>query len=361
MDFDTMETLVSNTRCLCCSGILKAIASIESEKKSHTIRVGCCSTCGFVSYIDKPSHAWIIDFYTSTWNTEEGVQDFVKKDLSSTTFTEILNKLGVSHNALICEIGTGRGGNFAALKNNGYTNLVGVENSSHRAHMIAKMMDVPIYHGGFEQDNVQDSLRKHGNYDVIYTAHVFEHVYDPEKSIELCSKLQTHGGRLIIAVPHFVGEPAMGVLSFLPHLHSFTEISLTELLRRNGYTITDTSYVTKTEILLIAEKKDTKAPSSITKKDYPFEALQKLEKELLIEQIPPKSSALYLFSRKNCVDTKLIALSSIKIIRFLQERYYTLLKHKKGYRSIVISKSSSDESSNLLSLVWKDRLTMFYK
>jgi hypothetical protein len=153
----------------------------------------------------------------------------------------------------------------------------------------------------------------------------------------------------------------MGVLSFLPHLHSFTEISLTELLRRNGYTITDTSYVTKTEILLIAEKKDTKAPSSITKKDYPFEALQKLEKELLIEQIPPKSSALYLFSRKNCVDTKLIALSSIKIIRFLQERYYTLLKHKKGYRSIVISKSSSDESSNLLSLVWKDRLTMFYK
>ncbi len=321
MSFTTTDAFVSDERCICCNGKLKTIALITTAKEDRAIRVGCCPTCGFVSYIDKPSHQWIINFYTSTWNTGESENDFVKTDITSTTFTDILTKLQVSKSALICEIGTGRGGNFAALKNNGYTNLVGVENSSHRAQMVTEKINVPVYSGGFEEEVVQKSLKKHGIYDVIYSAHVFEHVYNPEESIELCSKLQKEGGRLVIAVPNFVGEPTMGILGFLPHLHSFTENSLTELLRRKGYIVTDTSYIRDSEVLLIAEKKENVGSSYLVEKDFPTEATLKFEAELMISQIPSNSSVLYLFSRKNCHDTQFFLLRKTKIVRFFQKKY----------------------------------------
>lgn len=358
---DTSD-FVNVENCLCCKGKLKVIIKNKTENANIKIDIGCCMNCGFTTYINKPSHKWIIDFYNSTWNKEEGeYNNFVNKDLQSSKLTIALEKIIFPKNGSICEIGTGRGGNFAALINNGYTNLVGVENSIHRADTVSKALNnIPIYIGGFEEKKVQHSLKSHGKFDLIYTAHVMEHIYNPEETIELCSNLQDENGYLIVAVPNFVGEPSIGISSFLPHLHSFTKESMIRLLNNKGYEIIDDSYTTEFELFLIAQKKSSFNKKIDNKVDYKKSSQDKFIKELKLNEMPLNQPVFYYFSKKNYSVSGFKLLSKISIVRSLQTIYYKFIQRKKGHRSFVFTLIDKNKNQPII-LNWKKSITLFYK
>ena len=358
---DTSD-FVNVENCLCCKGKLKVIIKNKTESTNTKIDIGTCVNCGFTTYINKPSHKWIIDFYNSTWNKEEGEENnFVNKNLQSSKLTIALEKINFPKSGSICEIGTGRGGNFAALINNGYTNLVGVENSIHRAETVSKSLNnIPIYIGGFEEKKVQDSLKSHVKFDLIYTAHVMEHIYNPEETIELCSKLQDENGYLIVAVPNFIGEPSIGISSFLPHLHSFTKESMIRLLNNKGYEVIDDSYTTEFELFLIAQKKNSFNKKINNKIDYIKSSQDKFIKELKLNEIPLNKPVFYYFSKKNYSISSFKLLSKISIVRSLQTIYYKFIQRKKGYRSFVFTLIDKNKNQPII-LNWKKSITLFYK
>ena len=210
----------------------------EWDEEWRGIRVGCCPACGYMGYIDRPSAEWFQQFYASEWDQypAEAVQNTINgiraEGLKADThpIAGLAGKIPFSPDARVFEMGTGYGWALACMKQYGYKNLSGVESCPHRARVARE---------GFGFDVRHEAIEDHqgGPYDVILSHHVLEHCYDPAAVARKLASLQPEGGYLVLAVPNNAGEPTMGVLMFLPHLHSFTKKGLAWLLDEAGYTV----------------------------------------------------------------------------------------------------------------------------
>jgi 2-polyprenyl-3-methyl-5-hydroxy-6-metoxy-1,4-benzoquinol methylase len=352
LKIDNIDDFNHIKKCFCCNFPLQPFLTFLNRDETRKIHKGFCNNCGLITFMDKPSHEWIINFYNSTWNKEENEKNiFINTNLKDSKIIKILEQLKISKGEKILEIGTGRGGNFVALHNYGYTQLYGVENSEHRGNSLSKKLDVPIYIGGFEEERVQKSLRENGPFRFIFTSHVLEHVYNPEEAIELCSKLQSEGDFLHISVPNFLGEPTMGVLMFLPHLHSFTIEAITSLLNRKGYeVIFNNSF--QTEVNIIAKKTEN-VSLALNKEDFKTIIKGKIDEELRLSSYQLNKSYIYYFSRKNSKET------CIKPLNFLNKIIAKYKSKKQRVRSISLRKIKDE--TDTLEITFPDQITLFYK
>jgi SAM-dependent methyltransferase len=140
----------------------------------------------------------------------------------------------------VCEIGCGYSTSLRQLAAAGFTRLVGIEASRHRAE-IAAAAGFDVLTTPFEAPQTRAALRARGPFGLIFTFHALEHTYHPDAVFAAAADLQEPGGHLIVSVPNQEGEPSMGVLMFLPHLHSFTPASLARVAARCGYEVADAS------------------------------------------------------------------------------------------------------------------------
>lgn len=339
--------------CVCCLHTLSTLATLQNNDSKNHIRVGCCPNCGFVTLMDKPSHQWIIDFYTNTWSKEEGQRKFTNTESTSSRLLPLLHTLGITKEQNILEIGTGRGGTMTVLKKNGFMNLFGIENSVHRAKEVGEGLNIPIYTGGFEEISVQNSLSKHAPFKVIYTSHVIEHVYDPGEIVGLCSKIQNTGDYLIIAVPNFVGEPSLSVLMFLPHLHSFTKQALSALMISKGYEIVDDTHTTDSEVCIIAKKTNHAIPVP-TSSGFLEKAKNKILDELCSSTMKRNQWYYYFFARKGSKNISINNYSHNPLKKLYT--WYTCRKNRT--RAIIIKKENDDKD---ITITFPKDIFLFYK
>jgi hypothetical protein len=92
------------------------------------------------------------------------------------------------------------------------------------------------------------------------TSHVLEHTYAPHEVFAAAASLQEPGAYLIVSVPNQEGEPSMGVLLFLPHLHSFTLTSLARLAARHGYEVADAKATTAKNLNVVFRRVEDAQP-----------------------------------------------------------------------------------------------------
>lgn len=268
---------------------LSTLCTFVGNSGTQKIRFGACRNCGYAGYIDRPTKEWINDFYLHTWDSagEADVESEIQKakerliagDMSKEKESVLLiKKLGLAKNRAICELGCGYGGSLRQIKDLGFSDLIGVENSSHRAAIAEKAYGIKVLTGAFESENVQNGLKIKAPFGAIFSYHVLEHVYDPNEVVALAAELQKDGDYLILSVPNFVKESSMGVLSFVPHLHSFTAESLRLLLARNGYGVTDVSMTTNQNLNVVGKKGASAGEAK--GKDFFSEAIEKFYRGL---------------------------------------------------------------------------------
>lgn len=248
--------LVQQNHCPCCTTELETACALVGEHSiievTHVgsvykefarvggvrVRVGSCPKCGYLGYIDRPTEQWFKDFYAQDWDGQgqrdlEATAEKIRTNYQRLdSNVELVKQSGVGIDEDILEIGSGYGCAIQQLKDAGYKNVYGVEPCSHRRDLMRQVF------GGI----VWDSSDKAGGgtgYGLVYSSHVLEHCYDPNEMIQTAARLQDRGGLLSICVPRQEAEPTMGVLLFLPHLHSFTECSLVNLLNKHGYATMD--------------------------------------------------------------------------------------------------------------------------
>jgi hypothetical protein len=228
---------------------LKTICTLTSRRDGMTVRIGCCPECGHVTYVDRPTPEWIYRYYLETWDspgereTDAGRSALLEKldraDEGRVHETvRLARTLSIDRRLPVCEIGCGFGGSLRQLAASGFTRLVATEASRHRAE-IARSGGFDVLTTPFEAAETRDALRARGPFPLILTFHVLEHTYHPDRIFAAASALQEPGSHLIVSVPHQEGEPSMGVLLFLPHLHSFSAVSLARLASRHGYEVAD--------------------------------------------------------------------------------------------------------------------------
>src|SRR3989344_699347 len=300
-------------KCPCCEHDLSTLAKVSGPGK--VIRIGICPICGHVTYIDRLTEKEIISFYSHSWDKAGMTRGPKPLREQEDGFASIIESLGVKKESLICDIGSGYGRTLAYLKRLGFSNLIGIENSIHRADSSERTWEIPILKGHFESKNVQDCLEKKKPVKIFIATHVLEHVYDPARFLKSAWELQNDGDYFIIRVPNMAGEPIINILLFAPHMHSFTESSLQSLLNNCGYNIVDRSNTTQNEIFYIARKENENRTKNPIPANEARIAYAKIENEL--KPIKKYSRSIFWWEKKG-LKTGALPLTRIKVLnRFI--------------------------------------------
>jgi 2-polyprenyl-3-methyl-5-hydroxy-6-metoxy-1,4-benzoquinol methylase len=273
---DGSVPLVQFPACPSDGATLRTLCTLVGDGSDQRIRIGCCSDCGHVTYIDRPTQEWIDRYYLSVWDAHEldsrvdrRTRRLAASLPSPNTSVKIALGLEIDRSRPICEIGCGYGANLKHLANAGFTDLTGIEASQHRAGVVTSLFGFDAFAGAFESRAVQEQLRPRAPFSIIYSHHALEHTYHPDAVLAAASRLQQPGEYLIISVPRHELEPSMSVLLFLPHLHSFTRASLERLAARSGYALVDDSWTHPKNLNLVFRKTD--RPVAPAGAEAPFE------------------------------------------------------------------------------------------
>jgi SAM-dependent methyltransferase len=179
-----------------------------------------------------PSEAWFQSLYRHEFeNVGEAPLAPPKKE--SIAILDVLLPRMPEGRARILDLGCGYGSaleNFRAL---GHSELYGLEPSDRRAR-VARNAGFHVAHRTAEAMLDDPVIQRGMPFDVIYSWHAFEHVFDVRRALENAVRALRPGGLLFVCVPHQEAEHFVQMAHYLPHIHSFSSESLRVLMEANG-------------------------------------------------------------------------------------------------------------------------------
>ncbi len=220
--------------CPICRGEKKATPAVEIGSPTWKTAVALvqCSDCSHIYYLNPPSQASIDRFYKSSWKSEDKDCEFHLSSLPQKIngkMASLMADLGINNpNTSFFDVGCGHGGVMAGLFENGFTNLQGCEIHPQRFNVAEQRFPHNIYLGGY------DEIVLDQKFDIVYSNHVLEHVYNPSEMVAWKLRYLNEHGVIIVNVPSAVFEPSIEQALYLAHLHSFTPQSLQHLAHSLG-------------------------------------------------------------------------------------------------------------------------------
>ncbi|MBX4211219.1 MAG: class I SAM-dependent methyltransferase [Candidatus Yanofskybacteria bacterium] len=294
--------LDAQTKCPACAASLEPMCTLVGYGGRQQMRIGGCATCGYIGYIDRPTKEWIVNFYSTTWDVHtalsvEQVKSLTpleqEKKSSRISAAHLAKELPLDRSRNVLEVGCGYGNVLRYFRDRaGFTNVLGIENSSHRAQAVEQAFQIPVLAGNFENEKIQEQLKSKAPFGLIFSHHVFEHVYHPEEFMAAAASLQREGDYLVLAMPDVQGEHAAYVTLYLPHLHAFSNEGLDRLLNRFGYEIIKHESPAPENMIVVAQKKENPKRYFPVQENHRERILKKLQQGLGVEQEIKQPSTL---------------------------------------------------------------------
>ena len=221
-----IKSFTNYAACPACAAIAKieCLAELGQVQWSTRLKIVQCTICEHLFYSNPPSEEWFTNYYRSEWNSDRG--EVVSKKLAASskskpTSVKLLKDAGIIDPSLrILEIGCGTGDMMFGLQQAGFNDLYGTEASDYRAAMSALRFPQRVFRGGYSA--VPAGLK----FDFIFSHHVMEHIYNPQKAMEWIVERLNPNGIVVVTVPNSANEPVLNQVLFVPHLHSFSHRSL---------------------------------------------------------------------------------------------------------------------------------------
>ncbi|OGC50218.1 hypothetical protein A2716_03345 [candidate division WWE3 bacterium RIFCSPHIGHO2_01_FULL_40_23] len=218
-----------------------------------------CLDCGYIFDNPRPSPKEIEEFYSKPsqydlWVLEESA----RKRMWNRRLKKILS---ISKGGSLLDIGAGTG-EFLNLAKGNFLKVLGTEVSESAIKTAKEKYEIKLTR--LRAEEIQEIAEK---FDAISLFHVLEHVHYPRDVIKICFMLLKKGGVLVIAVPNDVNSLKFLVKRFLRkfgirkygegkmqfpkvvldgsireiHLSHFTTKTLTKVLEKEGFKVTDSS------------------------------------------------------------------------------------------------------------------------
>ena len=206
-----------------------------------------CGCCGMVFVYPRKPLATYLRFYRGDYTSRvyglEDKQEAVEEVLKWRR-RRSLEKIGYfprfwKGKLQVLEIGAGIGAFLDVLRDRHQARVWGIEPSPAFVNAARTYLQLPIFHGSFEEWTKKKGDRFPKQYDRIVMDQILEHMLDP---VAFLSSLHAHlkkDGQIFISVPN-VAEPKEPRKDFFifEHVSSFSPFSLTLLLARCGYKVT---------------------------------------------------------------------------------------------------------------------------
>lgn len=240
MSKQTFEKWESVSYCDLCNS-----KNIKDYYKGAKVNIMQCQDCKYFFTNPRPTLQEIADSYSQ----DDFYDGWLKEDIDRLKMWAKRAERVIAQNISgknVLDYSAGIGTFLHLLKRKGY-NVFGTEISDSAKKIAKSKFDIELLD---DLDFTNDRFT--GYFDLITAWHVVEHVHSPSTLIKWFNKLLKPGGTLVIAVPNIDNHPLKrffkkgieGDLVFSPmtpgtelHLSHFSHETLTEFLKRNGFTI----------------------------------------------------------------------------------------------------------------------------
>lgn len=216
-------------KCLICSH--SAFRRLPRYSKDFLVK---CRNCGFVFSQRIPTQAELVEEYSSTYSRNDAISPITLK-----RYDEIFLFLEqFRRNNNIIDVGAGNGHFIQAAKLRGW-NAFGTE-FDERAVAICASKGVTMHHGKLDPSNYQP-----GQFDVITSFEVIEHINNPIEEVQNFFHLLRSGGLVYLTTPnynslsHLLLREKWTVFNYPEHLSYYTPRTLSRLFGENGFSVRD--------------------------------------------------------------------------------------------------------------------------
>lgn len=198
-----------------------------------------CVKCDFV-YVDTEGASADYDLYYSEYSkysdqtTSSGgggnFQDLKRIEATASQIAEYLPDKG----ARIVDVGCANGGLLAALRDLGYTNLLGVDPSLECVENTRNLFGIPAIQGWLSE--MPQEAREA---DFVILSHVMEHLLDLRDAVSKLQRLLSHNGMVYVEVPdasRYIDCLAAPFQDFnTEHINHFCTETLENLFLAHGF------------------------------------------------------------------------------------------------------------------------------
>jgi len=234
------EFPLTTSKCPCGeSGLSTTVATID--RYGLPLNTVVCETCGtlrFDPYLDGPSvERFYTEYYQSLYGRSPDLPAyFLRQTAYGQKILRFLNGYTTNRRRVL-EIGCGAGGALSVFAEAGW-DCAGCEyDASLVTYAQSRGLD------GVRHEVLAKTLDRLGPHscDLVFSHHVFEHVWNPEEQLQTAATLLKPNGLLLHIVPDILGIdrsdfPAGDALQYLhiAHIYNYTQRGLELLAQRVG-------------------------------------------------------------------------------------------------------------------------------
>ena len=220
--------------CFLCDGPLTALVRVcNAEDAGDYIEIAWCRACDHLQYSVMPSRAWIANWYARYWDAGGTLADKLEARGMTQRYRYRLAPFLRAGRLKILDIGAGYAEKTLPFKQAGHE-LHCVEATTVRADYLRRHAD-RVHFGALDDPEIADALRRSGPFDLIFTYHVIEHIYNPRAELQLLREIAADDAVFYLAIPELYKEGILNNIYALEHIASFSRRSAQRLMTRVGF------------------------------------------------------------------------------------------------------------------------------
>jgi 2-polyprenyl-3-methyl-5-hydroxy-6-metoxy-1,4-benzoquinol methylase len=237
----TISGKFQTSSCFTCdSQLTPVIQVINANQTDDYIEVAWCSDCDEMQYSVMPSKEWITRWYAAHWDSNGTIGDKLEHRRTTHRYLHRLAPfLDVKRKLKVLDIGSGYGEKIHAFALAGHE-VHCTEATPRRAEYLKEHITQNVYLGTLDTHEVRESLRKNGPFDLIFSYHVVEHIYNARAELQILREIAADNAIFYLAIPELYKEGVINNIYSLEHITSFSRLSAKTLMKQIGFrTIVD--------------------------------------------------------------------------------------------------------------------------
>ena len=223
----------------CDSRLTPVVQVVNASNPDDYVEIAWCSACDYLQYSVMPSKAWISRWYASNWDSGGSIADKLETRPTTHRYYHRLAPYIGDRKLKVLDIGAGYGEKIRAFALAGH-DVHCTEATTRRADYLREHVTKNVYLGTLDDPSVQESLRRNGPFDLIFTYHVVEHIYDARAELQILREIAADDAIFYLAIPELYKEGILNNIYALEHISSFSRLAAKTLLKQSGFrTIVD--------------------------------------------------------------------------------------------------------------------------